>query len=209
MTKEKGLHVLYDIDGCPKEIVAPLVRHVKEDFGVDLPSYEDTRVYDLSAVYRRPWSEIALWIRSLYFSPKFLEIPPEPGAVEAFKRLFADGSHRSNGVTTRPIDIEHITLAYFARHFAPGSYGIIHHLSPAQGHGHTPKRKGNMALELNGDLFIEDCFDHATDIAGLGIPVLLFNRPWNAQEVLPKGLPITRVFDWPEIVRRIEGRDYA
>ncbi|MEA3378332.1 MAG: hypothetical protein U9Q69_01710 [Nanoarchaeota archaeon] len=55
------------------------------------------------------------------------------------------------------------------------------------------KRKAMLAKELGLDLFIEDDAEIALELANQGIPVLLFNYPWN-QNTNAKG--VIRIGDW-------------
>jgi uncharacterized protein len=64
--------------------------------------------------------------------------------------------------------------------------------------GMSRREKGEIAKELAIDIFVEDSLDNALNISEHGIPVLLFDRPWNQAVELPAN--VTRVYTWEEIV---------
>lgn len=65
--------------------------------------------------------------------------------------------------------------------------------------------KVSRVKDLEGDLVIEDCYDHAIQLAKAGLDVLLIDCSYNQGPILPN---ITRVFNWyhikAAILRRLE-----
>lgn len=61
--------------------------------------------------------------------------------------------------------------------------------------------KTDMAKELKCDLFVEDHPDESVNLAKNGITVLLMDAPYNR---LSRHKNIIRVYDWHDIMKRIE-----
>lgn len=76
--------------------------------------------------------------------------------------------------------------------------GILSYLSGVIHNSYTQKPyasfKVREAKRLKLDLFLEDALDYALPLAETGIPVILFDRPWNQAEKLPDN--VFRVDDW-------------
>ena len=62
------------------------------------------------------------------------------------------------------------------------------------------KSKAQVCKSLGVDVFIEDALEHALPLANNGIPVLLFDRPWNRGQ---EPANTTRVFSWSGILRSL------
>ena len=131
-------------------------------------------------------------ILEFYESPEHWEAQPMEGAVEGVKNL--KQFHDLHIITAKPEDLKERTLEWLDKHF-PSVFSGVHFANHL---GNGPRRsKGEITNELGIEIFVEDSLKNAEDVSSHGIPVLLFDSPWNQAEVEP---PITRVRSWDEIV---------
>ena len=138
---------------------------------------EDVRSYDLSCLWECTTDEMHRCLEIWYYSSHHANIDPMPGAQEAVARLAS--LYELHIITARHAHLTKITSALVARHF-PDVFAGIHFVGHAgQGHG----SKANVCQELGISVFIEDAPHHARTVAAAGIPVLLFNTPWNSDVV--------------------------
>jgi len=117
---------------------------------------------------------------------------PVEGSRDVIKRL--SQSNELHIVTAKPEHIKEITNIWLEKHF-PGNFKQVHF---ANFFGSQMRRKkSEICLELGVDIFIDDSLDNAIDISDAGIPVLLFDAPWNQSENIPEN--VTRVYTWSDI----------
>ena len=121
------------------------------------------------------------------------------GAVEAIEWLRHD--HSLPIITSRPETIRERTAALVEKHFPPVFDGI-HFLNHYRDDGTRSRErtKGEVCKALGVRVFVEDALENAVSVADEGIPVLLFDVPWNQGE-LPAG--ITRVFGWRDALLKL------
>jgi uncharacterized HAD superfamily protein len=97
-------------------------------------------------------------------------------------------------VTGRSDEWRDPTIEWLEKNFI-GLYREIHFTtSPGPGRA---RLKSEIVREFNMVSFIDDALHFAKDVATLGIPVLLFDTPWNQGTTSPG---ITRVHSWKEIL---------
>ena len=113
------------------------------------------------------------------------------GASEIIKRLYHN--HKIHFVTAREEKMEDVSIEWLARHEMP--MDTIAHLG-----SHYKVAK---ARELKSDLFIEDCYNNAVQIAKAGFDVLLIDCSYN-KGPLPQN--VVRVKNWFEIYKITEIR---
>jgi len=99
--------------------------------------------------------------------------------------------HNVHFVTAREAKMKPVTEKWLARHELP-----MDSLSLLGSHNKVSK-----AMELSCDLFIEDRYENAVQLAGYGFNVLLIDCNYNQGHLYPG---ITRVNDWMEINDHIE-----
>jgi uncharacterized HAD superfamily protein len=119
--------------------------------------------------------------------------PLYPEAVAAVRALAANG-HRLFVVTGRLTQHRDHTRRLLERE---GLLEVFEALVHREGEV-TAEYKPRVIREMRLDLLIEDELHVALAAAGVPIPVLLFDRPWN-QSDLPSG--ITRVKTWDQVLR--------
>jgi len=104
-------------------------------------------------------------------------------------------------VTARNQDMEEKTLTILNTHFI-GIFNKIYFTNQFVKDSKAEKRsKSSVCKELGVEIFIDDALHNAEDIASVGIPVLLFDQPWNQTDTLPP--LITRVHSWKEILKKL------
>ncbi len=135
-------------------------------------------------------------VTDFYTHPAHREIPPMIGAIEGINTL--KENHKLFIVTARPETTEENTLHLINKYF-PNTFQEIHFTNHF--YGSTIRRmKSELCKKLGIEIFIDDSLNNANDIAEFGIPVLLFDAPWNQGELKH---PTTRVYSWPEIVKKL------
>ncbi|SIT82132.1 hypothetical protein [Edaphobacillus lindanitolerans] len=89
-------------------------------------------------------------------------------------------------ISARGLEVKDVTFGWFGEHGIP-----YHHIELTGSH-----RKIEAARRLGVDVFFEDKHDNAVDIhEEVGIPVLLFDAPYNRMPI-PDG--VIRIHDWRE-----------
>lgn len=107
------------------------------------------------------------------------------GASEAIQDLYHQ--HRIHFVTAREEKMRETSIEWLERHQMP-----MDSISLLGSHYKVAK-----ARELNSDLFIEDCYNNALQLAQAGFEVLLIDCSYN-KGPLPQN--VTRVKTWSEIL---------
>ncbi len=116
------------------------------------------------------------------------------GAREVIAKSYQD-YHKINFVTAREEKMRDVSLEWLSRHQMP--MDSIHLLG-------CPNKVGK-ATELESDIFIEDSYDNAIQLAESGFDVLLLDCNYNKG-----GIPsnVMRVNSWFQIANIIETRAY-
>lgn len=133
-----------------------------------------------------------------FFEEKAYSLNFISNAKEAVLEL--SKNHEIIFVTSRPSRFGEKTKQFFEKHFPEISFKIFH--SDENNFSKTGKRKLDICLEQEIDLLIEDQLDYAAPCSSEGIPVFLFDRPWNQQGRNKNGL--IRVSSWKEILEKIK-----
>lgn len=122
--------------------------------------------------------------------------PFHPGATAAMQAL-AGAGHRLVVVTGRLQEHRPYTQRLLRE---AGIAGLFEDLVHRDG-GAAAAYKPRVIRDRRLDLLIDDELHVAVAAAGVPVPVLLFDRPWNQGE-LPGG--ITRVTSWAHVLRWVE-----
>lgn len=136
------------------------------------------------------------------FSHFHISTTPVGGVKDALQKLKGNQFFL---ISARPEKKRKVTEEWFEHHL--GDLIEIHaiHLTGQHRNSVTEvKKKGAIAQELGIDIFVEDAITNAYDVASYGVPVLLFDTPWNQTDSLPP--LITRVYSWNEVVEKIESQ---
>jgi uncharacterized HAD superfamily protein len=160
--------------------------------------YQDCRE-NLSVIWNCDETEAVRRVFEFYYSAEHWDTLPVIGAVKGITQL-SEG-HNLFIVTAKSEEFKDQTQAWLDKYFPAKFNGLFF---TNQYHGHGSKRtKGEVCQELGLQLFIDDSLHNVEDVAGYGIPALLFDAPWNQGEVTP---PIIRVYSWDEIVAVLSHR---
>lgn len=156
----------------------------------------------VSSGYANIWNcseeEVAKRIFDFYISKEHLDSPVVEGSVEAIKELKAD-NNKLYIITAKPDTLREEMETWLDKNF-PNMFDGIYFTNQFHGKG-LKRTKSEFCKDLGVEIFIDDFLHNAKDISDSGIPVLLFDAPWN-QVGLENEL-ITRVYSWKEIVEKI------
>ena len=193
---KRGL-LLVDIDQVVCDFVTPFCEWGNKVFGKDV-SPADVDCYDMFKLFGIP-DELAATFTIEAFFESNTPIPEVPGAVQGMKKL-AD-EFRIWYVTARPRSATENTVMWME------DRGIRHRIIHCSSADKIKAVENFRRHEIPVRGMIEDNPDTAMEAAGQGWEVWLLDYPYN-QEASHGCL--TRVKDWPELVKRIlETEDYA
>ncbi|MEX0934903.1 MAG: hypothetical protein WDZ70_01075 [Candidatus Paceibacterota bacterium] len=136
-------------------------------------------------------------ILEFYQSEAHQNAVPVEGSIEAVKKL--SSTNELIIITSKPEDLRELTKRWLDEYF-PNIFDDIYFTNHFAGSGEK-RPKGEMCKQCGVDVFIDDALVHARSVAEIGIPVLLFDTPWNQEKISP---PITRVHSWEEAVAILE-----
>ncbi|MFA5876928.1 MAG: hypothetical protein WC880_01040 [Candidatus Paceibacterota bacterium] len=123
------------------------------------------------------------------------------GAYDALKHL--GKTYEIAVVTGRHEGMRDNTIDWLTKNFL-GLYREIHFTGHYETDPSKKRLKSSVMTEIGADLFIDDALHFASDVASVGIPVLLLDTPWN-QGVVPTG--VTRVASWTEILAILASKE--
>ena len=195
MEKKNRKKIGFDLDDVLLNFNDALFPYHNERFGTN---YDRTqiRTFDLGSVWQCSRDEVEKRILDFCRSTEHHEAEPVSGALEVINRL--KDHHDLFVITARPEELRAETLSWLNRHF-PDVFAEVHFTNHFYGSGNR-RAKGDVCREIAVESFIEDSLHNAADVASLGIPVLLFDAPWNQEEVAP---PIKRIYSWEEVEEHI------
>ena len=114
--------------------------------------------------------------------------PPVKGAIEGVAAL---SRHEIWLITGRPTSLQNLTVSWLDENRVKYDRIVFD----------SGKTAGNLSLERQCHVFVEDQLEVASLLADAGVYTLLFNQPWNQSDMLPENCH--RVYDWDTIVRMI------
>lgn len=175
------LSLCIDIDGTITDPYYWIPRASKY-FGKEIIPEEVTcyEMYLALGVEEREFEEF----HSVYEATLYKEAKIRGDVCEVISELHK--THYIHFVTAREETMEFVSVDWLNRHRIP--YDSISLLG-------TPD-KVQMAGELESDLFIEDRYENALQLAEAGFEVLLIDCSYNQGPILPN---ITRVSNWQQI----------
>jgi len=147
----------------------------------------------MTAVYECEMEEVLRRVDDFYRSPEHTVMQSMPGAAELLPVLAA--RYELHIVTSRASSRRQETEVSIALHF-PEVFSDIHFTNAFGGNTDSVKRtKSEVCRAINAKLLVEDAPHHAAEVAAVGIPVIMPDRPWN-QGMLPPH--VIRAFSWDE-----------
>jgi len=159
-------------------------------------SLEDFSSYNLWDIFEIPREESYEWVEKFYLTAAFENLKLVEGAKEAIKIL--SNKHQIVFITSRPIETKNKTNKFLKKHLPKVEFELIH---SGDYHHHQAQNKGNICIEKNICLHIEDNHPQALGCAEKGVSVLLLEKPWNKD--FKEHENITRVKDWKEILEKL------
>jgi len=185
----------FDFDDVLFDLMGPMVPWHNEQFGTTL-TRDEYYTFDLDKVWKCTGDEAWDRVEKFYQTDLHTNSQPVAGALAGMKALKKD--HRFIIITARAASQEGQVRAWLDIHF-PGVFDEVVFTNHFNKDG-LKRTKSSVCLELDVKLFVEDAIHNAEDVAGVGIPVLLMDTPWNRVE-LPS--LVTRVKSWEEVVEKI------
>lgn len=141
--------------------------------------------------------ETADFLAEFYANTTHDDVLPVVGAIEAIKNL---KNNELILITIRPEHYRTQTEEWLLHHFS-NVFTELHMLGDSLGVGGFKKTKGDLAVELGVQIFIEDSLSNAKNISEKNIPVILLNKPWN-QGDLPDN--VFRLQTWEMAFEKIK-----
>lgn len=176
-----------DIDGVIADTFPLLVRELNEYFQVDL-ALRDIKDYNIFKVYGLNEAEMLRFLGDK--EEAIMEGPTvKDGAVECLSVL--SRKHTIYLVSARYEKYRPQTEKWLRKHDVP--YHVLVLL------GSHDKRE--VCSRMAVDVFIEDSLKNAHQLSTCGIPVLLFDAPYNQGELPPL---VRRCYSWGEIFQLFE-----
>jgi len=136
--------------------------------------------------------------KSSYYS----SMKPVKGSKDGINELKKE--HELELVTSRPVFMKEMTEKWLKKYF-PNIFNKIHFAANNTFSSPGPT-KGEICLEIKADLLIEDQLDYCEECLHNGTRVFLYDCPWNQH--IEEQKKLTRVYNWPEVVKRIKNNDY-
>lgn len=160
---------------------------------------KDFFTYEFDRVLKCSLDEAVMRCRQFINSQEHSVALPVEGSMKGLNLLREKNIHI---ITARANIVSTPTIQWVERHF-PEMARRVHFLGKDEGFSHNEIVKAEKCKELGIEIFVDDSLVHATGVSEAGIPVLLFDSPWNQTNVLPPN--IERVFSWDEIVKKLQG----
>ena len=167
-----------DIDGTINNFCEVLVKTLKDEYNFDA---DDTQYYMMSDLFTAK-EEVKFW--ETHADKMYMECSVRPFALETLQWIYNNDDLYI--VTARHINCTNVTKKWLAENHIQ-----YKELYMETGHKHQ------ICEELKLDLLIDDSPMNAISVAEVGIPVLLFDQPYNHS--LKEKEPIYRVYNWLEI----------
>ncbi|HUO56107.1 MAG TPA: hypothetical protein VMU27_01585 [Candidatus Paceibacterota bacterium] len=189
MIEAKRPVLAIDFDDVLVETMEPLCFFHNKMYGTRF-SAASSWSFDLEEVWGCSVEEVHRRLDEFHTSSLHDESLPAKGAHEAltkFATLF-----ELHMVTSRPDRYRERTAPLLERHF-PDLFSEFH-FGKEFGTKGRHFSKANVCQDIQAVMLIDDGLHNAEEVAGVGIPTLLFDRPWNQTGILPS--LVTRVHSW-------------
>lgn len=187
-----------DLDDVAVDSITAIIGFHNEKSGACLTK-GDRHSYNLWEVWGGTREEAIEKVNEFFATDTAWDLDPMPGSVKALTALKEKG-HELFIITARDKDSVGKTEKWIEKNFPRLFAGV--HFGNAYNLSGEPRKKSEMCKEVGVEMLVDDHLENAFDCAAAGIRVLLFDQPWNRQELtLPKN--VERVFSWDEVVRKI------
>ena len=187
-----------DLDEVVADTMPAVIHFHNRKYGTDFKK-GDFYSYHFWDVWGGTKDEAIKKMYDFFATDHFAKINPVAGSLVAINTLKENG-HELFVITGRQNEIIEETEKWIKKHF-PEIFSGIHFANSYGLTGH-PIKKSAICAQLGIKIMIDDDMDHAKDLTKFGIKVLLFDQPWNQDNL--EG-DIERVFSWKEIINKISG----
>ena len=191
-----NINIAVDCDEILADFLNQLILFHNEEFRTEL-TRENFTSYKFHEAWGGTVEEETRKVTRFFESNYFKEILPTEGSQYAMEFLKKKG-HNLFVVTGRILLLTEETKIWIGRYFPHIFSGIS--FGNTYGSDGVKMKKSIMCRKLNVRLIIEDDLMHIADCANDGIPVLVYDKPWN-QGILPE--KAVRVFDWQQVINTI------
>ncbi|MEX1300449.1 MAG: bifunctional metallophosphatase/5'-nucleotidase [Desulfotignum sp.] len=169
---------------------------IEQEFGRKV-RFEDLTCFDLKVSFKLTDREYRHFFDRIHQPGMLMGFEPVPGAGEMLAR-WLDAGHRVDIVTGRPPLAREPSLAWLDRHRIAYTEFIMVDKYNRNGDDHPGVISKTQLMTSHYDLAVEDSLETARFLAEqMNIPVLLYDRPWNARPAEHPG--IIRVASWQDI----------
>lgn len=179
-----------DIDGVVADSLLAWITELNKYFGQN-KRIEDVSSYQFDKVYNVTWEEMDYFFRQ-YQQILLSNLTPVQHAPRALELL--KDKHRLVLITARPEEFRMMTEIWLREH------GI--HYDELMMTSYCDKAEFCQRAQV--DIYIEDSLENANSIVTTGIPVILFDAPYNQ---VNSDSRLLRRYDWPEIYRTVQALD--
>lgn len=193
------MKIALDIDDVLSESGQNLI-----DFYNNLHATEKTLAdivdFNLATTFKITLEQADVMLNDWYLSPFFPDMKVREGAQEAVSYLAK--KHTLYSITSRPFEIEHLTIQWLDKHFPDTFVEITHTNSGHYSGGKTGIKKSDVCKRIGATVIVEDNVKYANDCAENGITTFLMERPWNkGQKIHPD---IIKVKDWSDFLKKFK-----
>lgn len=123
------------------------------------------------------------------------------GARNVLSRLV--NSHRLIVVTGRSESTRKLTEEWLGNNF-PTLFSEVYFTNTfLSAHGEIERRKSAICADARVDILIDDSLEEALEVSSIGIPVILFDRPWNRSSTPNM---ICRAKDWDHVFHKLSNK---
>jgi len=176
--KSKNVRIGVDIDGVICDTREKIVEVYNKEFALDY-SGEDLKDYYLENTYGKGTYSVFKKFEWYIYN----ESQPIKWAKKVLDKLSL--SIKLYFITARPKEFQEVTSQWLIKHDFPTGCPVIY-----------TRNKGRACLNYNINMFIEDHPKYATDVTKIGVPVLLFDQPYNREF---SNSDTQRVYNWLDI----------
>jgi uncharacterized HAD superfamily protein len=189
---------MHDLDDTHNQMVLKLLEWHNTLYGTTF-TFNDVVSYHLWHLWGGDRHASIKKFELFYNSDYFDNIEIMSGSKYALEQL---KEHTHYIVTSRPSTLKDKTESWVNKHFPSKFKDII--ITNAFADGETSLKKSEVCDNIGADIVVEDSLDNAIDCDNGKRLILLFDKPWNQSDTLPK--TIIRVKDWEDAVMHI--RDF-
>ncbi len=193
---DKSKNIGFDLDDVLLNFSDILRDHMNEKYKKNVQR-DEINTFQIEGHFGISSIEARETIDNFFFHDDHLKAIPIKGSQEAIERL--SKSNNLHIITAKPDMLEQITKEWLDKHF-PNKFKAVYFANWFI-KNEKKRNKSEICLETGTDIFIDDSLDTAVDVSSVGIPVLLFDKPWNQKVDLPDN--VTRVYSWEEIEREV------